>query len=319
MREFVKLVGVCFVTLFIAGCSGDIDTFIEDPVDGAMTEFLENIQTFSTPSTINVNEDNFIETDYGTIIQIPKDAFVFENNDLVTGDIQFEVLEIKNKSLLAIYEITTTTNSNLLDTKVTYHFRASQNDQKLTLSDKKIKIFTKDQNVSPEADMYGIGGKNLTNVWQKDFEHLVTTDNWNVTNPLTGQNWSDFGYILEVGSLGWKTCANSILNGTDNVEKICATIPSELSSNEANTKVYVAFKNYDTVMELTSIDGSNIYCTTLGTIPNGEDITFVVISALNSDNYYIDTYTTTTTEGLNIKLLPERKNKEQILDILEML
>ena len=319
MKHILKLLASFALITLVVSCGKDIDSFEPNAKDGAINEFLQTVQTFEESYTFNSNTAQYIATGNNSIIHVPESAFEYANGEKVIGIVDIEYIEIIDKSLIALYSKPTVTDSELLENERIFYLEASQDGEAIALIDsKKIGLFLSDATASSEAQLYtgALVGSNFT--WIRDFENIVEDGNWNTENPLTGENWSDFGYEFEVSNLGW--ISNAIVSDLNNLDKtgVCIKMPTTFDDLGTNTKVFMIFDLYDSVIELTENDGSGTFCTGVSMTPINQMVTFVSITALGEDNYYLGMESATTAEDLQVNLVPERKTKEQILDILGM-
>lgn len=104
-------------------------------------------ETFS----INTNEESVIETQNGTIIAIPKNAFVDEHNNPIQGQVDFKITEAFNPLDIMKAGLSTTSDGKLLETAGMFNLEASQEGKKIKISPNKQLVFdvpTKEKNLN---------------------------------------------------------------------------------------------------------------------------------------------------------------------------
>lgn len=87
------------------------------------------VQTFE----IDANITETIEGQNGTLIIVPENSFLDENGNQVNGKVNFELVEAYELSDIVLYNLTTTSNGNVLETGGMFYTNATQNGQQLTV------------------------------------------------------------------------------------------------------------------------------------------------------------------------------------------
>lgn len=317
MKGILKILFTLTLLTLIMSCAKERNNFIPDQNDQALEEFLTDVQSLSVEQTIKSNIPHYFYTENGSLIYIPESAFNYATGEKVFGEFTFEYIEIFNSSLLALYEVETATSTKVIENQGVFYLKATQDGQDIFVNNSKpIQVFTKNAEINDFPIVY-YAEEDLA--WSASPQVLIETGEWSITDPISSQTWSDFGYNYNTSKLGW------IMNAVDpefiSEEKsnICVNIPTELANN---SNVYAVFTDYESIVNLHNTNDVNgdftIYCTDNAIIPIGENVTFVAISALNENNYYIGMIETTTDMDTEVSILMEKKTKNQILDILGM-
>lgn len=91
------------------------------------------IQTFE----IDANITETIEGQNGTLVIIPENSFLDENGNQVNGKVIFELIEVYELSNMVLYNLTTTSNGNVLETGGMFYTNATQDGKQLTIDSNK--------------------------------------------------------------------------------------------------------------------------------------------------------------------------------------
>lgn len=130
---------------------------------------------------IKTNEETVVETEYGTVTAIPQDAFVDENDNPVSGQVDFKVTEAMNPLDIMKAGLSTTSDGKLLETGGMFNLTASQDGKELKLNPNKPLLFNVPTNDKKEDMMVFDGEKkedssiNWTNPQPMD-NYLTTVD-----------------------------------------------------------------------------------------------------------------------------------------------
>jgi hypothetical protein len=92
-----------------------------------------NIQSFE----IDANITETIEGENGTLVIIPKNSFLDEKGNKVNGKVNFELVEAYELSDMVLYNLTTTSNGNVLETGGMFYTNATQKGKQLTVDPNK--------------------------------------------------------------------------------------------------------------------------------------------------------------------------------------
>jgi hypothetical protein len=128
----IKLFGLVLICLISLQCNTSVDEIEETSKISANDPFRKTIvpsQYFS----ININEDNIIEGENGTIVVIPKDCFVDAKGVPISGQIQIELAEAFSLDEMLLSNLTTSSNGNLLKTEGMIFINATQNEKQLVI------------------------------------------------------------------------------------------------------------------------------------------------------------------------------------------
>jgi hypothetical protein len=131
------------ITKAIATPKKQLPLFIEPSVKGEAPKVSDcfnfnGLKTWMQPDvqTYNVNPQKgaTIEGKEGTLIIIPSNAFVNENNEIVNDNAQFELVEALTLEDMVLYNLGTTSNGKLLESGGMLHINATCNNQQVKIN-----------------------------------------------------------------------------------------------------------------------------------------------------------------------------------------
>lgn len=117
--------------------------FIEPTVKGEVAKVSDcfnfnGLKTWVQPDvqTYNVNpkEGATIEGKEGTLIIIPSNAFINDNNEIVNDNVQFELVEAITLEDMVLYNLGTTSNGKLLESGGMLYVKATCNSQQVKIN-----------------------------------------------------------------------------------------------------------------------------------------------------------------------------------------
>jgi len=91
--------------------------------------------------SIETNQESIIETQNGTVIAIPENAFVNQDNSPVTGVVDFEITEAFDPLDVMKAGLSTTSDGELLETSGMFNIEASQKGKQLKINPEKPLLF----------------------------------------------------------------------------------------------------------------------------------------------------------------------------------
>jgi len=137
---------------------------------------------------IDANKTETIEGREGTLIIIPEHSFLDENGNEVSGKVNFELVEAYTLDDILLYNLTTTSNGNLLETGGMFYTNATQNGKTLTVNPNKpmmIQVPCTDEKpnmMAFESEIDTNGNINWKN--PKPLEHFLTKVDMNLLDFL---------------------------------------------------------------------------------------------------------------------------------------
>jgi len=102
----------------------------DTPCDGLKTMVMPDIQQHHMVAS----KGKTVEGDQGTVVIIPPNAFLDQNDQPVVGNVHFKLVEALTLEDMLLYNLTTTDGDKLLETGGMIYVEATQNDEKLKIN-----------------------------------------------------------------------------------------------------------------------------------------------------------------------------------------
>ncbi|MES2587549.1 MAG: hypothetical protein V4622_01135 [Bacteroidota bacterium] len=254
--------------------------------------------------TINAQEGGVITTANGTVYNIKPNSLTNEKGVLISGNVEVEIIEIKNKSEMILNH--KATMGLLANGKMSplvsggeNYLKISQNNNEL-LPKEGIEVTVKSQKVDEDMEMFNgeINEKNQIN--------------WTQTNTKPKINADSYTYIQR--RLGWCNIDKFYEDTRPNTE-IFVKLPKEYDIN--NAIVYVSFDGNENLLAELSQFQNGLFTNRNAFSPIGAKIHVIAVS--NSGNEWLCSVKATTIEEKMIiemnDLLPN--SEETMLTILK--
>lgn len=290
----IFLNGFLFSILLFASCKQDTNVFVPDPgqqLDSAWTNNVtansqvlilsKNLEGSVQEQNINTLTDSSVTSSTGLQISFPRTGLLL-NGSTLTGSVKVEYLLIQKKGDFIRYGVPTSTYSNRypLESGGALYLRLTSNGQIITLASSQ-KITVKYRDAEAKQGMSVFYGNTLSVTNSLLFDWILATDNsivkvWDSTNVYPVAR----GYAVEVYKTGWINAGRSLESTQPRIE-VKAVLP-DLFSN-ANTAVYMIFKNYRSVLQLSG--NTTLRSFSFPNIPSNEPVLFVTISKVGSSYY----------------------------------
>ncbi len=288
----IFLNSLLFSFLLIAACKKDTNEFVPDPgqqLDSAWTNNVtansqvlilsKSLEGSLTAQSINTATDTTISSAGGLQISFPTNGILL-NGTALSGTVKVEYVLLQKKGDFIRYGVPTSTNKYPLESGGALHIRLTSNGQPLTVASSK-KIIIRYRDAEPKQGMSIFYGNTLSVTNSLLFDWTLANDNslvkvWDSTNT----NPSAKGYVVETYKTGWVSVDRSIPSSQPRIE-VKAVLP-DLFSN-ANTAVYMVFKNYRSVVQLSG--NTTLRHFSFPNIPANEPVIFVSISKVGSSYY----------------------------------
>ena len=270
--------------------SSDIPSFFEDLSDP------DHIVEAETSSEVGV----LLTSDRGVIYTFPAGSYVLKNGDPYVGDVSIKVTELLTRSEMFLYGRPTISNGKIIesDGEFLIDVRSNPGDEELFLASG-VTLNIKIPNNNPDNDMelfYG-EGEEEDFTWQ---DQGVDPNGWaNIQNSewqtqdSTGWN---FGYECFSENLQWINVDKFYQEfDEDELTTVCLELPEEYTNT--NTSAFMVFNDYDSFLNMWGTPVLKQFCEPYGATPIGFNITFVTISKLTNDTYFLGTATVDVTEN----------------------
>ncbi len=321
MRHTKLFILLAFMSLVFTTCKEDIDTFIVEEetllTRGNIVNFFTEMHTGTAIHLFNGNESTTIVTPRRTNIQIPPNAFVDDSGTVVTGPIQFELIEIYEKGDMIKFNRPTSSNGRPLTSSGAFYLQANQGNKVLSLSpNHEIQIRIESETINPKMELfYGddtdpsgfnwVEADGNSQLWEN-----VNSDSWDNPDGTVGT-----GYSFSITQLNWINCDAFVDINPDALTALCVELP-ELYTNK-NAVVFVTFEDWNGVMPLRGSPDSKQFCE-IG-LPVGATVKLLVISEQGTDNYHFANHSLTITENQTEIMEPIPTTLESIVEVLDEL
>jgi hypothetical protein len=313
------------IVLLFNACKKDTNDFVPDPgqqLDSAWVSSVtalsqvsvlsEKLRGILNTATVDATAPAAVTINSSLQISIPPNGFSAGGN-VYTGPLKVDYILIQRKGDFIRYSIPTVSNRFPLESGGALNLKVSVNNQPVDLiTSKKIKVQYVDP--APKQGMRLYNGEPLVTGNLGFINWLISPDSLNVTvwdtlNAFPSQK----GYAVETSKTGWLH-TGKILDLAQPRTEVSVVLP-DLFSN-ANTAVYMVFKNVRSVVQLTGNQAQRKF--SFPNIPINQDILFVTISKVG-DTYYFGLKDEKTVQSMVSLVKPERSSLPSILAFLNTL
>jgi len=276
--------------LLFAACKKDTDYFVPDSgqqLDSAWTNSVtassqvlilaKNLEGSFAAQNINTATDTAIASDAGLQISFPVNGLLL-NGTALSGTVKVEYVLLQKKGDFIRYGVTTSTNRYPLESGGALHIRLTSNGQLLTVAANK-KIAIRYRDAEPKQGMSVFYGNTSSITNSLLFDWTLANDN-SFVKIWDSASTAAKGYAVETYRTGWVNVDRSIVSTQPRIE-VKAVLP-DLFSN-ANTAVYMVFKNYRSVVQLSG--NATLRNFSFPNIPANEPVIFIAISKVGSSYY----------------------------------
>jgi len=237
--------------------------------------FKQNVLDATQTFTIDASLGQTITGDQGTSIFIPANSFQNNSNNIVSGNITIELIEIQTQADMIWLNKTTTSNGQLLVSGGELSIKAFQNGEQLTLSSAGSVSIQMPTNNPVNMSLFS-GSEDSTG-----FVNWTPTGT-NVPLDTTG----GFTFTIQSGtfsndSLGWINC--DYFYNQSNLTTLTVILPP--NHDESNTSIWLFFNSiYAAAPALWDYTYNN-FQSYQNSLPIGEQITIVAVSEVNGQMY----------------------------------
>lgn len=325
MKKNILKLSFSILILFFFSCKKDSNVFVPnngEQLDSAWSSNItssnqvlilsKNLETSFTAQTLVSAIDTIISSSSGFQIIFPSGSFLL-NGAAITQNIKVEYKLIQNKGDFINYGIPTVSNRMPLESGGALFIRITSNGQPVTLSsNKKIVIRFTDTNLKQDMQVYYGNELAVTNSLNYNWELATDGSNvklWEYTNVTPALK----GYLVETLKQGWVNVDKVLETGQPKVE-IKAVLP-DLFSN-ANTAVFMVFKNYRTVVQLSGNLSTRTF--SAPNIPANQSVKIISISKVGS-SYYLGVKEELTATNMVSFIKPELSSLASIQAYLKTL
>lgn len=161
---------------------------------GLKTWVQPDVQSYN----VNPKEGATIEGKEGTLIIIPSNAFINDNNEIVNDNVQFELVEALTLEDIVLYNSGTTSNGKLLESGGMLHINATCNNQQVKINPAR-PLYIEVPTNEVKKDMMVFEGKTQEN-GKLNWENPKSLKKYLVHVPLNDLDFLPDGFAAKVES-----------------------------------------------------------------------------------------------------------------------
>lgn len=249
--------------------TSDLGGLFEDNVTNAIQLFSVDAGTWQEFTGSN-----------GVKVTIPANSFEYANGNIVTGTIDFELIEVLDQSSMILLNKPTTSNGEILVSGGEIKLTASQNGTTVYLADNAtISIQVPTDAPTGQMGLFtGIEDAEGNVEWVEN----TTDSSLVVVQDSAGGNWSEYYYFewpQSDSALGWINC-DYFWNNPNPSTTVSIITPEDY--DYSNTAVFLHFSTINSIMGC-YWDGTDSF--DAANIPTGTTATAVCISEIDGDYY----------------------------------
>lgn len=312
-----------FMLLFAACAKKDSDVFVPNPgqqLDSAwvsalsatsqVVQLANNIAGTASVTDLNLAVDSVIRTPAGLTVECPRES-LFVGTNVATGIIKAEYVLIQKKGDFIRYGVPTVSNRFPLESGGAVYLKLTNaSGTAVTVSPSK-KIYFKyaDSTAKQGMSLFYAGlsptASSLVNWLPTNDGSVVTT--W-------PSNTAPFkGYVFATSRTGWLNVDRLYEPALPTTET--SVVMPNLFSN-ANTSVYMVFKNYKTVLHMGGSADVRKFSHT--NIPLNFDVKIITISKV-ANTYYLGVKDDKITPNYSTFIRPDVSNIDKINQLINSL
>lgn len=245
-------------------------------------DFINSKEVKSVEATFS-NEDGLVlSTEKGSKITIPANSIVFENGNLVTGEIDLKFIEVFSTADMifsGVFPIGA--GENVLNSGGEFFVGLEQAGVKLKVEDGvTITVEIPVQAEDPNMALFFAGDEEEMD--SVNWGDPIDSVQWGQNNNSFSFNSGDGTYVCNIDSIGWGNI--DAFNWSITYFDITFNCTGVTGINNSNTSAYAVFKNQNTVWPtgLGSISNNSILEYHLADVP----MNLLVISVIDQQLYY---------------------------------
>jgi hypothetical protein len=281
------------LVFLVSSCGADFDPLTE--LNGTQAAIMTMLQSDDITQRASIPEDNFsFISEAQTTVTAQPNSFEFtDGSGLVSGIIDFEMIELFTKSEILRYGIPTQSYDSILESDGEFLFSASQNGKPLRLAENKaLTVTVPNADPNPEMQLFDI----VEETWSP-----VMVD----FRPLSVLDTAEFlGYEFIFNNLDWVNIDYFTKFDTE-LTDIDIRLPEGYDDDKV--MIWIVFEDLDIVMSASK------------NLPIGQEVSIVCIAAEDEDNFRIDIEEVEIEEGLTVDLEPKEESVDKIKTLLENL
>lgn len=286
MKNFNSSILLSFFTAavlsFTTSCEKDPDNAVKLTDSNKSENNIQSILANEAPIvqnfTVNADISNTITGDRGTKIRIPGNAFVTQNGNPVSGNINFELQEIFSPGEMIASGKMTSSGGNILASGGEMYINATQGSSQLQLAPGKSLDFSVPTcNYDSQMELFVGNGQDDDN-----FDWVPATNSV-VSQCQDSLNPCQTTYCFNITDLfNWINC-DYFYNDPRQKTEVEIQVPSGFDNT--NTQVYAYIPSINSISRTSYVNGS-FWITGGYKLPVGLAVTFVGLHYDGTDIYY---------------------------------
>ena len=305
-KQYLTLFMLIALVLFNA-CKKEDDSPNSNPNNGSnntnanivLDFFKDNLNDAKQITSVDLSSGAWIYGNKGTLIQISPCSFLDVAGNLITGIIEFELIEAQtNLDMLKINRPTFTNQGELLVSGGVVYVNATQNGVSLQINPDcslDATISLNNWGANPEEMEYFVGSEDENGVFSWEEEDDTVTIN------QQGQD-SIWGYNFPIDSIGWINC-DYFYDTQSELTGVQVELPSGYDGD--NTQAFIYYSSINSLAGLYDSDQDGVFDLESGyETPVGMPVKFIAISGDTVNDYYYHITNTTIVNMNHYEIIP---------------
>ena len=307
------------VALSISSCGDDLIKFEALAIDGEINTLFDKIQTIHKNETVIGAKGKEIRTEGGISINIPPNAYMNDQNEVIEGEVEIIYIEVNHPSIHIIYNALSNVGdlpNYMIDTERQIFIQAFANEERLNYADGKSIAINMATEESEDPIIYFTGDDIEELVHWKTSGQVLDYTDWETYDSVSMETIQESGYKFSTTSeqTPWHQIGRGISFKEEELTPVHVILPDELFSGK-NTYVYAVFEDYNAVLPLKSVNGTAEFKAEFG-LPKSLKVNFVALSVHGDNDYSLDIKENYISNNHLEFLVPERTPLTTILDEL---
>lgn len=298
--------------LFIPNADQQLDSaWVSSPATTAqVNQLAARLSGTIFAQEVNLVNDTALKTNTGLIVDFPRNALVIGGNT-ITGTIKTQYALVQKKGDFIRYGIPTVSNKMLLESAGALYLKLTNaSGEAITVAPaNSIYIRYPDSEIKAGMSLY----YNNSQVSNSVLFNWLPANDGSIVSSWTSPTPPLKGYVIKTSRTGWLNVDRLLEPSLTKTE--AGVIMPNLFSN-ANTAIFMVFKNLNTVVQL--IGNPDFRKFSYPNIPVQFDVKFVTISKVG-DTYYLGTKDERIVPNLITYIKPDISSLEKINILLNSL
>lgn len=247
--------------------------------------FSSNVESLKQTFTVNAGIGGTIIGNKGTKFVIPPNSLVDAANNIVSGDVKVEIIEIFDKATMVLTNKPTMgiQADNSLAPLVSggeFYLEITQNGQEL-LTNSAVIISVPTEDPKQEMDLFvGIMDDQNDITWDPE---PIDSTNIVIMQDSSGGNWSNY-YSFQFTDLNynWINC-DFFYNNSNPKTSIKAILPEGYTGDKVN--VFMIFSGINAITQMSYFNVASTY-TPWYEVPIGLEVHFIAVTAVDGQLHY---------------------------------